>query len=75
MWFFFIKAKKQLANNVTYNNTLVIVDNAGNKQTFTITPWNFTFTPFLTALNAALANGANDFWGMTATFGDITNKC
>ena len=58
----------------TYNNTLVFVDYASNTQTFTITPENYTVTMFLTALNAALANGANNFLGITATYSDLTNK-
>ena len=45
----------------TYNNNLVLVDYAGNTQTFTITPGNYTVTTFLTALNAQLANGVNNF--------------
>ena len=57
----------------TYNNTLVLVDYASNTQTFTVSPGNYTVTTFLTALNAALANGANNFLGMTATYSDITN--
>ena len=43
------------------------VDNAGNTQTFTITPGNYTVTTFLTALNAQLANGINNFLGITVT--------
>jgi len=57
----------------TYNNTLVLVDYASNTQTFTITPGNYTVTTFLTALNAALANGANNFLGITVTYSDLTN--
>ena len=48
-----------------YNNTLVLVDNAANTFTFTITPGNYTVTTFLTALNAKLATGANNFLGIT----------
>ena len=58
----------------TYNNTLVLVDYANNTQTFTITPGNYTVTTFLTALNAALANGANNFLSITVTYSSITNK-
>ena len=58
----------------TYNNTLVLVDNAANTFTFTITPGNYTVTSFLVALNAKLATGANNFLGITATYSDITNK-
>ena len=58
----------------TYNNKLVLVDNAANTQTFTITPGNYTVTTFLTALNAQLANGVNNFLGITVTYSDITNK-
>ena len=32
-----------------------------NTQTFTITPGNYTVTSFLTGLNAAVANGLNNF--------------
>ena len=57
-----------------YNNTLVLVDNAANTFTFTITPGNYTVTSFLVALNAKLATGANNFLGITAKYSDITNK-
>jgi hypothetical protein len=58
----------------TYNNTLVLVDYANNTQTFTITPGNYTVTTFLTALNAVLANGINNFVGITVTYSDLTSK-
>ena len=60
-------------NIITYtsNNKLVLVDYAGNTQTFTITPGNYTVTSFLTALNAQLANGVNNFLGITATYSDL----
>ena len=58
----------------SYNNTLALVDYAGNTFTFTITPGNYTVTTFLVALNAKLATGANNFLGITATYSDITNK-
>jgi hypothetical protein len=57
-----------------YNNTLVFIDYAGNTQTYTITPGNYTVTTFLTALNVQLATGINNFLGITATYSDITNK-
>ena len=57
----------------TYNNTLVLVDYAANTQTFTITPGNYTVTTFLTALSTTLANGANNFLGITVTYSDLTN--
>ena len=57
-----------------YNNTLVLVDNAANTFTFTITPGNYTVTSFLVALNAKLATGANNFLGITATYSDLTKK-
>ena len=53
---------------------LVLVDYAGNTQTFTITPGNYTVTTFLTALNAQLANGVNNFLGITATLSELTSK-
>ena len=58
----------------TNNNTLVLVDYANNTQTFTITPGNYTVTTFLTALNTAFSNAANNFSTLTATYSDITNK-
>ena len=44
-----------------YNNTLVLVDYAGNTQTYTITPGNYTVTTFLTALNVQLLTGNANF--------------
>jgi len=58
----------------TSNNTLVLVDFASNTQTFTITPGNYTVTTFLTALNAVLANGINNFVNITVTYSDLTSK-
>ena len=57
-----------------YNNTLVLVDYAGNTSTYTITPGNYTVTTFLTTLNTKLATGVNNFAGLTATYNDITYK-
>ena len=45
----------------TYNNKLVLVENANNAQTFPITPGNYTVTSFLTVLNAVLVNSVNNF--------------
>ena len=66
--------KFYLRYHLRLNNTLVLVDYASNTQTFTITPGNYTVTTFLTALNNVLANGANNFLGITATDSDLTNK-
>ena len=52
----------------------LLVNNSGNTQTFTITPGNYTVITFLTALNAQLANGVNNFLGITATYSDLTSK-
>ena len=49
----------------------VLVDYFNNMQSTTITLGNYTVTLVLTALTAALANGANNFLGMTATYNDI----
>ena len=61
-------------NIYAYNNTLVLIDYAGNTFTYTITPGNYTVTTFLVALNAQLLTGTANFSNIVATYSDITNK-
>ena len=58
----------------SYHYTLVLIDYAGNTQTYTLTPGNYTVTTFLTALNVQLLTGTAIFSNIVATYSDITNK-
>ena len=53
----------------------MLVDNAANTLSLSITPWNYTVASFLTALNVKLATGIKNVLGIVATYSDITNKC